>query len=241
MLRIAGAVILSGLIAGPAAAGQFKGTLKFEDPDCVKGKECRLADWFGYTDSTGYGWQAQAGDVTDGASIPPVFRLWIGHPFDEDLIRAAVIHDHYCLRRVMPWRDTHWVFFDALLASGVERRRARLMYAAVLLGGPKWIWLAKGQSCEMGANCTMSLEADARAIPGNIITDAMGERYATREARYNDPEFNKELDALESRIDSIGAGDDRAAIEALAAGLRPDDAFLNGPSTIVRVPAGIAE
>lgn len=69
------------------------------------------------------------GFVTDFASVPRMPFIWwlmsdYGHP-------AAVVHDYLCERRLYPRKFVDNVFFHALLACGVPRWRAALMYSAV--------------------------------------------------------------------------------------------------------------
>lgn len=74
----------------------------------------------------------------DGASIPVWAWVFIGSPFTGKYRKAAVIHDTLCFVKDRPSKDAHWVFREALRALGVGRVRARLMYVALLIGGPKW-------------------------------------------------------------------------------------------------------
>lgn len=69
------------------------------------------------------------GFITDFASIPRLPLMWwlmsdYGHP-------AAVVHDYLCERRSHPRKFADEVFYAALLAAGVPRWRASLMYSAV--------------------------------------------------------------------------------------------------------------
>src|SRR5690606_25020755 len=131
------------LTSGPASAG-FEGTLTLLPSGCEASGQCTPGTDFGFVDSAGYGWQAAKGLLTDGASIPPWAQPLVGGAFDESFIKAAIIHDHYCVRHVRPWRNTHKVFHEALLASGVAPGKAGIMYFAVLVGGPKWVKLVQG-------------------------------------------------------------------------------------------------
>jgi hypothetical protein len=93
-------------------------------------------------------WTAPAGLVTDGASVPRVLWPTVGHPFDHDVVRGALIHDHYYARYAGTGFDAanekrlrelvDKMFFAALLADGVSRWRAWAIYRGVRLGG----WLA---------------------------------------------------------------------------------------------------
>lgn len=78
------------------------------------------------------------GWVTDGASIPRLFWRIIGHPFEGMFLRPAGIHDVRCELRISSWRETHDELREHLVAEGVERWRADAMWAAVMIGGPKW-------------------------------------------------------------------------------------------------------
>lgn len=74
----------------------------------------------------------------DGASIPVWAWPLIGSPFTGKYRKAAVIHDTLCYVRDRESSKAHWIFREGLRALGVGRIRARLMYVALLVGGPKW-------------------------------------------------------------------------------------------------------
>jgi hypothetical protein len=79
-----------------------------------------------------------AGFTTDGATIPTVFKPFIGGSWDRRYVRAAVLHDFY-IRRITAHPDrVHRLFFHALLASGTAPDRASVMYRAVQKYGPRW-------------------------------------------------------------------------------------------------------
>jgi hypothetical protein len=79
-----------------------------------------------------------AGAEIDGASIPKVFWSIVGGPYTGLYRNASVIHDYYCDVRTRPWKEVHRMFYDAMLASGVDKMKAKLMYLAVRFGGPRW-------------------------------------------------------------------------------------------------------
>lgn len=83
-------------------------------------------------------WLAPKGSIVDGASIPRIFWLFIGSPFIGKYRRASVVHDVYCVTKSKPHNEVHKMFYDALIVDGVSKFKARLMYRAVKLGGPKW-------------------------------------------------------------------------------------------------------
>lgn len=124
----------------PDGVGSFNGTpvVQFVEQGDGRGREMELLQDFSYTDPSGRTWTAKAGYKTDGASIPPVFWSLVGAPFEGDYRMAAVIHDWYCFTEEQPWQDVHRVFYYASLAGGVTEAKAKLLYAAVMWGGPKW-------------------------------------------------------------------------------------------------------
>jgi hypothetical protein len=74
----------------------------------------------------------------DGASIPKFAWSIIGGPFEGKYRDASVIHDVACVARSAPWEYVHLVFYYAMLASGVDKTTAKIMYAAVYHFGPRW-------------------------------------------------------------------------------------------------------
>lgn len=102
------------------------------------GRVATLGEEFGFVDSNGVQWTAPEGATTDGASIPVAFRSILGSPFDEKLVKAAVIHDYYIESRERTWEATHAMFYEALIASGVSEVAAKMFYAALYTSGPRW-------------------------------------------------------------------------------------------------------
>ena len=122
----------------PSAAqnyGTFRGNFAFE---WQGSRFMKLLNAVSYTDPDGLLWEAPAGLLTDGASIP--WPLWsvIGSPFAGEYRYAAVIHDQYCETRSRPWRDVHKTFYMASLAGGTPPAKAQVMYYAVYRFGPRW-------------------------------------------------------------------------------------------------------
>lgn len=101
-----------------------------------------------FIDKTGTAWVAPKGTRTDGASVPRL-ALWITDGrFAKEFLKAAVVHDAYCQSdnetrspgqyRTKPWEAVHRMFYEAMIAGGTTPTKARLMFAAVWLGGPRW-------------------------------------------------------------------------------------------------------
>ncbi|WP_426994083.1 DUF1353 domain-containing protein [Methylomonas sp. CM2] len=123
----------------PMNFGHFENSIKVE---WVRGDESerrmKLLEDFVYVDPSGKQWIAPKGYETDGASIPKVFWSIVGGPFDGQYREAAVIHDQYCDIKTEPWKDVHRIFYYANRASGISETKAKILYAAVRVGGPKW-------------------------------------------------------------------------------------------------------
>lgn len=143
--RFAIALIAIGLAgSGKAEAqdnfGQFTTSpkLEFVDSGPGKGRDMRLLEDLTYIDPSGGTWTAQKGFLTDGASIPQVFWSIVGGPFDGPYRNAAIIHDWYCDKKGKRWQDVHRIFYYASRAAGVGDIKAKILYAAVMFGGPRW-------------------------------------------------------------------------------------------------------
>jgi hypothetical protein len=99
-----------------------------------------------FIDSRGDVWTAPIKTLTDGASIPTIFEPIIGDRQSRDYLLAAALHDAFCgvgnealaTFQTRAWEDVHRMFFEALIASGTPPKKAKLMFAAVYLGGPRW-------------------------------------------------------------------------------------------------------
>jgi hypothetical protein len=141
MFRTAGAVVglMLSICAWAASApeyGRFIGKVQTEWLD--DGRRMRLLSRFSYVDPDERQWHAPAKWIVDGASIPQAGWSIIGGPFEGRYRAASVIHDVACVQKERPWEAVHQAFYYAMLASGVEVTTAKLMFAAVYHGGPRW-------------------------------------------------------------------------------------------------------
>lgn len=99
-----------------------------------------------FVDATGSIWTAPPRTLTDGATIPPLFAPLMGDRQSLEFLMAAALHDAYCgvgnealeTFQTRPWEDVHRMFYEALLVGGTPPRKAKIMFAAVYLGGPRW-------------------------------------------------------------------------------------------------------
>lgn len=116
--------------------GHYVGTVQAEWlPD---GRGMRLIAPLTFVDPLGSNWLAPSGSVVDGASIPRFAWSITGGPFEGKYRDASVIHDVACAEKKRPWPKVHQVFYDAMVASGVDGTAAKVMYAAVFHFGPRW-------------------------------------------------------------------------------------------------------
>ncbi len=93
---------------------------------------------FAFVDKRGVRWEAHPGDLAGGAHIPWYVKPILGGSYQEPYLRAAVLHDIYCRSKVRSWQDTHNMFYWAMIVSGVNVVKARIMWSAVWVFGPKW-------------------------------------------------------------------------------------------------------
>lgn len=197
-----------------AQAGEFFGKLGFvPNPADQSGRTQLLEADFGFEDANGLRWQASKGDVTDGASIPSLLQPIVGGRWNPAFLPAAVIHDHYCDKNhhVREWRQTHRVFYDALLTSSVGRVKAKAMYYAVYTFGPRWDKLSRGVPC--GENCINS-------------TAQYNEFF--RPASYDNPANQAEIKQAESEIEALDAAEGISLdqIERMSDARHANDMFL---------------
>ncbi|MGJ8570503.1 MAG: DUF1353 domain-containing protein [Hoeflea sp.] len=230
------AAILAGIVfatlSSNVARADFTGTLILLPPGCENTGFCKLGDNFGFVDSGNTGWEAAKGLLTDGASIPPWAQPLVGAPFEKSFIKAAIIHDHYCDRHVRPWRQTHKVFHEALLKSGVTPGKAGIMYFAVMIGGPKWAKLIKGKPCSVGGDCINQVDVTSAVPGGGLTIGSEGEVFVSRPDTYASAWFANTLAAnlpdLKLKGDALTAEE----VEAMAAKAMVDDFYFKHEDTI---------
>jgi len=235
------AVGLAVALAASAEAG-FVGTLELLPSGCEQTGNCRLGQDFGYVDPSGIGWQAQKGLLTDGASIPPWAKPFIGESFDKAFIRAAVIHDHYCNRHVHPWRRTHRMFYDALLESAVPAAQAGIMYFAVMVGGPKWAKLIKGKPCPVGTGCINQVDVGLVVGGASLALSGTSDLLIRRANRYGSASFANTMAKAVPELIAKGNGLTAPEVEALAAQMMGSDFyFQNGDEIGTGVTVTVAQ
>lgn len=211
-LALPALAVSTALWSLPAAA-QFDGMLGFEPDGCMAKRECILKFPLKFTDMAKRVWQADAGDVTDGASIPDWAQGIIGGPWDESYLKAAVLHDHYCGKRNFSWRETHLMFYEALIELGVNSYKAKLMYYAVYAGGPRWLDVV-APTCGEGTKTPCGAAQTVQTVD-----------QIKRASNYDDMNLHKEMQDVAAYMDAHPdtSLDD---IRAMAEKNHPEDVFL---------------
>lgn len=116
--------------------GRFVGS--FDSRALEDGRKLKLLKNLVFIDPQGKKWIASKGRIVDGASIPRFFWSLIGGPLTGKYRMASVIHDVACDKKEEKWFEVHRVFYQAMLASGVSKSKALIMYFAVKNFGPRW-------------------------------------------------------------------------------------------------------
>ena len=172
--------------------GTFSGEVITRWDDDGDARTMRLVEPFEFTDPDGLVWSVPAGAPIDGASIPRPLWTIVGSPFVGAYRRATVIHDYYCDTKERGWRETHLVFYDAMLTSGVGSTRAKQMFAAVYNFGPRWELAPPTK----GASGEPVLVVDDDRTVGRDVEAEM------RELEAFIAEADPDLDALMAEIDA---------------------------------------
>ncbi len=135
-----------------------------------------------FIDAKAQKWVAPRNTLTDGASIPRMFIKVIGDPRSREFLNAATVHDAYCGRgnesgqyyHVAPWQSVHRMFYDGLRVGGTPATKAKLMYAAVYLGGPRWAELRKstGKTAPTTSAGAFAKQQTNQSLPDQGVSDS---------------------------------------------------------------------
>jgi hypothetical protein len=186
-----------------------------------------------FVDSRPTKWLAPKNTLTDGASIPSLFLTAVGNPRSKEFINAATIHDAYCgigneslsQYHSDTWQNVHRMFYDALRVSGTPSAKAKIMYAAVYLGGPRWTMPGEQPKVRMPIPGLLIVTAPLkqgppntplpRLIPEKVLIEEMVT--AVNFINNSNPSFSRLSSYLRKReqymlnlvrVSSTGTGDD---------------------------------
>ena len=115
--------------------GSFSGNPKTEWLSDQGGdRDMRMLEAFWYIDPNGRRWDAPAGTVVNGASIPRTLWSTVGSPYTGDYRRAALVHDAAVGSSGVLRADADTMFYFACLAGGCSPVQAKMLYAGVRIG-----------------------------------------------------------------------------------------------------------
>lgn len=97
-------------------------------------RDMRLLEDFTFIDPAGRVWRASIGDIVNGASIPPALWSTVGSPYTGDYRRASIVHDVACNDPAVMRKEADVMFYEACLAGGCSKFKARVLYAGVRVG-----------------------------------------------------------------------------------------------------------
>ncbi|MBC2662836.1 DUF1353 domain-containing protein [Novosphingobium flavum] len=106
----------------------------------------RIVEDFWFRDRSGKVWEAPAGTVVDGASIPKPLWSTVGSPYTGDYRRASIVHDLACVLAQgsnTDRRTADRMFYEACRAGGCSAFEATILYIGVRIGAlaylvPAW-------------------------------------------------------------------------------------------------------
>lgn len=121
-----------------AAVGSFSGLPKTEwlNVPADDARDMKLLEDFVYTDSTGKKWDAPAGSIINGASIPQWLWDSIGSPYTGCYRNASIVHDLACVRATnkAERKAADKMFWEACVTGGCTEAQANDLYMGVRIG-----------------------------------------------------------------------------------------------------------
>ena len=161
------------------------------------GRTMTLLSELHYTDPQGIVWNAPAGSVVDGASIPRSLWSIMGGPFEGKYRNASVLHDVAYGQHNRPWQDCDRMFYNAMRCSGVSAVEAKTMFYALYRFGHHWKFpIKRAKPVKFEGTMVARGEEIPRAIPVN--ENELGD--AREWIRRAEPS----LEQIEQRVDAEG-------------------------------------
>ncbi len=140
--------------------GLFSGNPKTEWlSDKGSDRDMRVLEAFWYIDPAGRRWDAPAGTIINGASIPRTLWSTVGSPYTGDYRRAALVHDAAVGKEGMVRADADTMFYFACLAGGCSLVQAKMLYAGVRIGA----WASANQVMAIDR---LAMVPDGYRLPG---------------------------------------------------------------------------
>ena len=148
------------------ANGSFSGNPKTEWLSDNNGRTMRLIDTFWYLDPQGRRWEAPAGSVTDGATIPRTLWSSVGSPFTGSYRLASILHDSALQDPAILRIDADNMFYFACLAGGCTPLESKLFYAGVRLGS--WATLTRDMAGDLLPFCMPLARLPGQQTPSEL-------------------------------------------------------------------------
>jgi hypothetical protein len=162
-----------GSVVAPSGSGGSKWGYYSGDPILKwnsDGRNMTVMSEFSYTDPYGLVWDAPAGSVTDGASIPRYLWSLIGGPFEGKYRNASILHDVAYEKHNRPWTDCDRMFYYAMRCSGVNAAQAKTMYYALYKFGHHWKFpIKRAKPVKYQGELVARGEEIPRAVPVNPV------------------------------------------------------------------------
>jgi len=93
---------------------------------------------FEFIDSKGVIWRVPKGTIADASSVPRAYWSIVGPPLTSDYTIPTILLDYFTREQKHPPEQVHKMFWDALLATGMETAKAKMFYTSVSTFGPRW-------------------------------------------------------------------------------------------------------
>jgi hypothetical protein len=143
--------------------GEFSGNPRTEWlSDSGDDRNMRVLELFWYTDPDGRRWEAAAGTVINGASIPRTLWSSVGSPYTGAYRRAALVHDAAVDSASVLRADADRMFYFACLCGGCPVVQAKLLYAGVRVGA----WASAHRIPTMETTDQAFAPPDGTRLPG---------------------------------------------------------------------------
>jgi hypothetical protein len=135
---------------------------------------------FWFRDRRGKQWDALAGTIVDGASIPKPLWSTVGSPYTGDYRRASIVHDVACVEaggNAAMRRAADRMFYEACRIGGCSIFEATILYIGVRIGALTAVAPTWRRAVEEGEGPSISrtpaqdrLETDFR-IAAQMVTE----------------------------------------------------------------------
>ena len=92
-------------------------------------------------------WLIPENTVVNTITMPEIIMDTItSDPLSDNLMRAVLVHFYYCLVKRRSWQDTHDIFHEIMIQSGVDEVTATVLYYSAYRFSLRW-------GCSMGTTC----------------------------------------------------------------------------------------